>query len=69
MSKMASQRGAALTQTVKMFARSLAIATHLGMTLTIEDLIEFVNPNFELGSILSREEANARELAWHETAE
>ena len=45
MCKMSSEQGAALSQCVRWFARSHAIATHLGMTLKIEDLIEFFNLN------------------------
>ncbi|GMI59941.1 hypothetical protein ScalyP_jg2112 [Parmales sp. scaly parma] len=45
MSKMSSQRGGSLSQAVKWFAKSLGIATHLGMTLTIEDLIAFIDLN------------------------
>ena len=45
MCKMSSEQGAALSQCVRWFARSHAIATHLGMTLTIEDLIAFIDLN------------------------
>ena len=45
MSKMSSPRGGSLSQAVKWFAKSLGIATHLGMTLTIEDLIAFIDLN------------------------